>query len=47
MTNKQIGKRLHLSPFTVRHQLSQLIKKLGVSNRAAVVASATARGLIS
>ena len=47
MTNKQIGKRLHLSPFTVRHHVSQLIKKLGVANRAAVVASATQRGLIS
>ena len=47
MTNKQIGKQLHLSPFTVRHHVSQLIKKLGVSNRAAVVANATERGLIS
>ena len=47
MTNKQIGKQLHLSPFTVRHHVSQLIRKLGVSNRAAVVANATERGLIS
>ena len=47
MTNKQIGKHLHLSPYTVRHHVSQLIKKLRVSNRAAVVASATERGLIS
>ncbi len=47
MTNKEIGKQLHLSPFTVRHHVSQLIKKLGVANRAAVVANATQRGLIS
>ncbi len=47
LTNKQIGKQLHLSPFTVRHHVSQLIKKLAVPNRAAVVASATERGLIS
>ena len=47
MTNKQIGKQLHLSPFTVRYHVSQLIKKLGVSNRAAVVANAAERGLIS
>ena len=33
MTNKQIGKQLHLSPFTVRHHVSQLIKKLEVANR--------------
>jgi NarL family two-component system response regulator LiaR len=47
MTNKQIGKRLHLSPFTVRYHVSQLIKKLGAANRAAVVATATRQGLIS
>jgi NarL family two-component system response regulator LiaR len=47
MTNKQIGEQLHLSPFTVRHHVSQLIKKLGVANRAGVVGSATQRGLIS
>jgi DNA-binding NarL/FixJ family response regulator len=47
MTNKQIGKQLHLSPFTVRHHVSQLIKKLAAANRAAVVATATQRGLIS
>ena len=47
MTNKQIGRQLHLSPFTVRHHVSQLIKKLGVANRAAVAATATQRGLIS
>ena len=47
MTNKEIGKQLHLSPFTVRHHVSQLIKKLGAANRAAVVATATQRGLLS
>ena len=47
LTNKQIGKQLHLSPYTVRHHVSQLIEKFGVSNRAGVVASATKRGLVS
>jgi NarL family two-component system response regulator LiaR len=47
MTNKQIAKQLFLSPFTVRHHVSQLIKKLGAANRAAVVATAAQRGLVS
>ena len=45
MTNKQIGKQLHVSPFTVRHHVSQLIKKLGVANRAAVAAMRNTAGL--
>ena len=47
MSNKKIGKQLHRSPFTVRHHVSQLIKKLGASNRAEVAAIAVERGLIS
>ena len=47
LTNKQIGKHLHISPFTARHHVSQLMKKLGAANRAAVAAIATERGLIS
>ena len=31
MSNKQIGKQLHRSPFTVRHHVSHLIQKLGAS----------------
>jgi NarL family two-component system response regulator LiaR len=47
MSNKEIGKQLHRSPFTVRHHVSQLIKKLDASNRAEVAAIAVERGLIS
>ena len=46
MSNKEIGKQLHRSPFTVRHHVSQLIKKLDASNRAEVAAIAVERGLI-
>ncbi len=47
MTNKQIGRQLHISPFTVRHHVTHLSKKLGAANRAAVAAIAVERGLIS
>jgi NarL family two-component system response regulator LiaR len=46
MSNKEIAKQLHRSPFTVRHHVSQLIKKLGAANRAEVAAIAMERGLI-
>jgi len=46
MSNKEIGKQLHRSPFTVRHHVSQLIKKLGAANRAEVAAIAVKHGLI-
>lgn len=46
MSNKEIAKQLNRSPFTVRHHVSQLIKKLQASNRAEVAAIATERGLI-
>lgn len=46
MSNKEIGKQLNRSPFTVRHHVSQLIRKLGASNRAAVAAIAVERKLI-
>ena len=46
MSNKEIARQLHRSPFTVRHHVSQLIKKLGAANRAEVAAIATQRGLV-
>ncbi len=46
MSNKEIARQLHRSPFTVRHHVSQLIKKLEASNRAEVAAIAVERGLI-
>jgi two-component system nitrate/nitrite response regulator NarL len=41
-----IGKRIHLSPTTVKSHLHKLYEKLGVSDRAAAVAEAMRRGLI-
>jgi two-component system, NarL family, nitrate/nitrite response regulator NarL len=41
-----IGKRLHLSPATVKGHLQSLYEKLGVSERAAAVAEAMRRGLL-
>ena len=46
MSNKEIGQQLHRSPFTVRHHVSRLIKKLNASNRAAVAAIAVQRDLL-
>jgi NarL family two-component system response regulator LiaR len=46
MSNKEIAKQLHRSPFTIRHHVSQLIKKLGAANRAGVAAIAVERSLI-
>ncbi|WP_372787701.1 response regulator [Paraconexibacter sp.] len=41
-----IGKRLYLSPATVKGHLQSLYEKLGVSDRAAAVAEAMRRGLL-
>ena len=41
-----IGKRLHVSPATVKTHLQGLYEKLGVSDRAAAVASAMRTGLL-
>ena len=46
MSNKEIAKQLHRSPFTVRHHVSQLINKLDAANRAEVAAIATQCGLV-
>ena len=46
LSNNQIAERLHRSPFTVRHHVSQIIAKLGVANRAEAAALAVHRGLL-
>ena len=46
MSNKQIADQLNRSPFTIRHHVSQLIKRLGAANRAEVAAIAVQRRLI-
>jgi two-component system nitrate/nitrite response regulator NarL len=42
----QIGRRLYLSPATVKSHLGHVYAKLGVSDRAAAVAEAMRRGLL-
>lgn len=42
----EIGRRLHVSPATVKTHLQSLYEKLGVSERAAAVAEAMRRGLL-
>jgi two-component system nitrate/nitrite response regulator NarL len=42
----QIGRRLHLSPATVKSHLQNVYEKLGVSDRAAAVATAIRLGLL-
>ncbi len=42
----EIGRRIHLSPATVKTHLHTLYEKLGVSERAAAVAEAMRRGLL-
>lgn len=42
----QIGERLHLSPATVKSHLQNVYEKLGVSDRAAAVATAIRLGLL-
>jgi NarL family two-component system response regulator LiaR len=46
LSNSQIAKRIHRSPFTVRHHVSQIIAKLGAANRAEAAALAVQRGLL-
>lgn len=45
-SNKQIAQRLHRSPYTIRHHVSQIIAKLGAANRAEAAALAVQRGLV-
>jgi NarL family two-component system response regulator LiaR len=46
LSNNQIAKRIHRSPFTVRHHVSQVILKLGAANRAEAAALAGQRGFL-
>jgi DNA-binding NarL/FixJ family response regulator len=46
LSNKQIAQQLHRSPHTVRHHVSQIMAKIGASNRAEAAALAVQRGLI-
>jgi DNA-binding NarL/FixJ family response regulator len=44
-SNREIATRLGLSEITVKHHVSNIFDKLGVSNRAELAAYATSRGL--
>ena len=46
LTVAEIGERIHLSPGTIKSHLQSLYEKLGVSDRAAAVATAMRRGLL-
>jgi two-component system, NarL family, nitrate/nitrite response regulator NarL len=46
LSGPEIGRRLYLSPATVKTHLQHLYGKLGVSDRAAAVAEAMRRGLL-
>lgn len=46
LTSTDIGRRLHLSPATVKTYLQRAYEKLGVGDRAAAVAEAMRRGLV-
>ena len=45
-SNREIASRLGLSEITVKHHVSNIFDKLGVSNRAELAAYATTRGLV-
>ncbi len=47
LSNDLIGRRMHLSPATVRHYLTRLYSRLGVSNRAELVARSINAQLVS
>jgi len=44
LTNREIGRLLHLAPSTVHHQIGELCNRLGVGNRVALAAWAGANG---
>jgi two-component system NarL family response regulator len=43
----EIGRRLHLSPSTVKHHVSSTLQKLGVENRVQAAVMAVREGLVS
>jgi ATP/maltotriose-dependent transcriptional regulator MalT len=46
-TNAEVGERLHISEATVKTHLIHIYDKLGVSDRAAAVARAYEKGILS
>jgi PAS domain S-box-containing protein len=46
LTNKEIGVRLSLSPYTVKDHMKALMRKLGAKNRVEAVVIATKRGFV-
>lgn len=46
LTNKEIGSRLSLSPYTVKHHVKAVMSKLGAKNRTEAVVIATKRGIV-
>jgi DNA-binding NarL/FixJ family response regulator len=44
--NNEIGRRLHLSPSTIKHHVSSILEKLGVENRIQAAVLAVRRGLV-
>ncbi len=46
LTNREIAAQLFLSPFTVKRHVSNILTKLGVTNRAAATRSAVDHGLM-
>ena len=42
----EIGRRLHLSPSTVKHHVSSTLQKLGVENRVQAAVMAVRTGLV-
>ena len=47
LTNKEIGRVLRISQFTVRNHINHLLEKLGASDRTEAVSVAIQQGIIS
>jgi DNA-binding NarL/FixJ family response regulator len=45
-SNKEIGEKLHLSPYTIKTRLSRIGQKLGTSNRVRMITLALRAGII-